>query len=172
MTPSLSVVDASVAVKWILPEPGHKESLRLLEAYESGRTALIAPSLLIAEVCSVLAKRCRRKQLNAAQARSAYRCFEVLSPTLVDFRDHMPSALELSLVHQLAIYDCLYLAGNRTRLRLDHVRSALPRCNVARVSIRPACSNRMTGAAPPSRTRVNINRLLRSHDSLLSRRSP
>ena len=106
----LTVIDASVAVKWVLNEPGRDESLLLLDAYESARVTLIAPSLLYAEVASVLSKRSRRKQLTTEQAREAFRHFEVRTPVLVEIQEHMPSALELSLAHQLALYDCLYLA--------------------------------------------------------------
>ena len=106
----LTVIDSSVAVKWVLNEPGRNESLRLLDAYESARLTLIAPSLLLAEVASVLSKRSWRKQLTKAQAREAFRLFEVRAPLLVDIREHMSSALELSMAHHLALYDCLYLA--------------------------------------------------------------
>ena len=107
---SITVIDSSIAVKWVLEEPGHEQALRLLDAYESAALTLIAPSLLLAEVGSVLSKRCRRKQLTIAQAREAFRLFEVRSPVLIDTQEQMSSALELSLIHQLAIYDCLYLA--------------------------------------------------------------
>lgn len=106
----LAVIDSSVAVKWVLHEPGRDQSLQLLDEYESAAITLIAPSLLLAEVGSVLSKRCRRKQLTIAQAREAFRLFEVRAPVLIDVREQISSALELSLVHHLAIYDCLYLA--------------------------------------------------------------
>ena len=69
------VIDASVAVKWILPEPGHEASLRLLDLYQDEQVDLYAPYLLITEVGSVLWKRVQRGDLNAVAAR---RCFEQL----------------------------------------------------------------------------------------------
>ena len=44
------VVDASVAVKWVLNEPGREPALRLVESQQSSTLSLTAPSLLLAEV--------------------------------------------------------------------------------------------------------------------------
>lgn len=104
------VIDASVAVKWILPESGHEAALRLLDLYQDEEVDLYAPYLLIAEVGSVLWKRVRRGDLTAVAAR---RCFEQLmrdSPILVDSPVVSRSALELANAHRRTMYDCLYLA--------------------------------------------------------------
>lgn len=106
----LTVIDASVAIKWVLHEPGREDSLQLLDAYESSLLTLIAPVLLLIEVGNVLSKRCRRKELTAAQVRDAYRIFQLRVPVLIDVREQMSSAFELSLAHQIPVYDCLYLA--------------------------------------------------------------
>jgi predicted nucleic acid-binding protein len=42
------VVDASVALKWVLDEPGDREARAIIET----REALIAPELIVAEVGS------------------------------------------------------------------------------------------------------------------------
>jgi predicted nucleic acid-binding protein len=47
------VVDASVAVKWFLVEPGDREALALLD----GDEPLIAPELVVAEVVNAVWKR-------------------------------------------------------------------------------------------------------------------
>ena len=109
MVPAV-VIDSSVAVKWILPEAGRQAALDVLDAYEAAKVNLIAPSLLVAEVASVLSKRCRRKLLNQDQAREAFRLFQERCPILTDVSEPAPFALELSLAHGLSLYDCLYLA--------------------------------------------------------------
>jgi predicted nucleic acid-binding protein len=53
------VVDASVAVKWFLPEPYSEEALRLLD----GERELLVPDLLWAEVGNVLWKRWRQGEI-------------------------------------------------------------------------------------------------------------
>ena len=46
MRPAL-VVDASVAVKWLLPEPGREAALELQDRYEDEQLDLLAPYLLV-----------------------------------------------------------------------------------------------------------------------------
>jgi len=104
------VVDASVAVKWILPEEGHSQALQLLELYQNEELDLIAPYLLISEVGNVLWKRVRRQEITPA---SASRCFEQLlldCPILLDSPAVQASSLHLALAHDCTVYDCLYLA--------------------------------------------------------------
>ncbi len=59
--PVKMVIDCSIAVNWILNEPGRAISMRLLERWQAGEIVLIAPDLLLAEFASLLAKRHRRK---------------------------------------------------------------------------------------------------------------
>jgi predicted nucleic acid-binding protein len=56
------VVDASVAVKWYLPEPESDAAGRLLDPEHD----LIAPDLLFAEVGNALWKRWRRGEIGSA----------------------------------------------------------------------------------------------------------
>jgi predicted nucleic acid-binding protein len=104
------VVDASVAIKWVLPEPGREHAVSLLSAFESGTVDLIAPPLIMEEVASALSKRCRRKALTGRQAEQAFRNFETRRPILVEDRKLVPLGLSLSVQHQLSLWDCLYLA--------------------------------------------------------------
>jgi len=104
------VVDASVAVKWILPEAGQAQAMRLQEMYQDEELDLVAPYLLISEVGNVLWKRVRRGELTSP---SAHRCFEQLlrdCPILLDSPAVQASALHLALAHNRTVYDCLYLA--------------------------------------------------------------
>lgn len=50
------VIDASVAIKWVVDEPGTTEALALRR-----KAKLIAPDLLIAECANILWKKARRK---------------------------------------------------------------------------------------------------------------
>ena len=104
------VVDASVAVKWLLPERDQAPALRIQERYQDEELDVVAPHLLIAEVGNVLWKRVRRGDLTAS---AAQRCFEQLlldSPILLDSSAVATSALLLAMAHNHPVYDCLYLA--------------------------------------------------------------
>ena len=56
------VIDASVAIKWVIEEDGTKEALALR------RQALAAPDLLVAECANILRKKVRRKELSEPEA--------------------------------------------------------------------------------------------------------
>lgn len=57
------VVDASVALKWFLIEPGAEEARRLVET----EIMLLAPDLLVAEVCNGAWRAARMGRLTAIQ---------------------------------------------------------------------------------------------------------
>jgi predicted nucleic acid-binding protein len=104
------VVDASVAVKWVVFEQGRESAVDLLTLYEAGAVDLRAPRLIVEEVASALSKLFRRKLLSAAEAEFAYRKFEARKPKLVEDLNLVGAAFALSLRHQISVWDCLYLA--------------------------------------------------------------
>jgi predicted nucleic acid-binding protein len=105
-----TVIDASVVVKWFLPEPSRQAALRLLRHYQEESIKLLAPALVLLEVTNVLCKRVRRGEMSAARADEAYRLLKINAPILVDDQDLMDEALTLAFAIGQAIYDCLYLA--------------------------------------------------------------
>jgi predicted nucleic acid-binding protein len=104
------VLDCSVAAKWVLPEPNRAAALHLFERYASGEISLIAPNLLLAEFASLLTRRCRRKQISAEQAREGFQLMSRCAPRLFDTRPWLFRALDLSLRHQMSLWDCVYVA--------------------------------------------------------------
>jgi len=47
------VLDASVGVKWVKPEAGREEALRLLADHRDGKTRLVVPAVFVHEVVAV-----------------------------------------------------------------------------------------------------------------------
>lgn len=104
------VVDASVVVKWLLPEQDQAAALRIQEMYQEEKLDVVAPHLLVSEVGNVLWKRVRRGDLTV---REAARCFEQLlrdCPILLESPAVSLSSLHLAMAHGQSVYDCLYLA--------------------------------------------------------------
>lgn len=100
------VVDASVALKWFVAEPDSPQA----EALVASGEPLVAPVLVVAEVCNGLWRRWRRGELSAehfdeAAPRIAEQ-FDTLAP--VEALAARAAALARALDHP--IYDCLYLA--------------------------------------------------------------
>lgn len=100
------VVDASVAVKWFVPEIHSGHALRLLRK----RFALQAPELIQAEFGNILRKKCRAGELDGTAAGEILDNFK-RSPLVVQpHRAFMKLAWEIALKHRQTFYDSLYLA--------------------------------------------------------------
>ena len=122
------VIDASIAAKWILPEP---ESDRA-EALRNDEPVLIAPELIVAELGNAVWKRARRQEITAAKAveaiSHAMRMIDRLYP--LEGLAIRATAIAISLNHP--IYDCFYLAlAERERLKIATADDRL--ANLARV---------------------------------------
>ena len=100
------VVDASVAVKWVVPEEGSTAAVALRE-HESH---LIAPSLVIAEICNALWKKALRGEINKHEAISALHLAVSHFAEFVPLDGFRKTALELAIDLRHPIYDCFYLA--------------------------------------------------------------
>lgn len=100
------VVDASVAIKWFLPEPNSADADRLL----SGNFQLLAPDLLAPEVGNILWKRIMRSELTVQKAHVIMRGLESLPVTLRSAGDLAENAMTVACGLKRSFYDSLYLA--------------------------------------------------------------
>ena len=99
------VVDASVAIKWVVPETDTIEALELLS-----RAALVAPDLLPVECANILRKKVTRGEMDADEADLAARLLEGATLEIVPTRHLLRRAVELAVRIGHPAYDCLYLA--------------------------------------------------------------
>lgn len=100
------VVDASVAVKWFLPELHGAAALRLLQ---DGHR-LLAPDLLFPEVGNVLWKRVRRREATAKEAGVALETLTSLPLEVYPSRPLLPVAFDIACAAGRTVYDSVYLA--------------------------------------------------------------
>lgn len=100
------VVDASVAVKWFIVEPGRPEARRLLNREQR----LIAPDLIVAELVNVLSKRLSAGAIEHAQAADAARELPLLLFELSPLASLAGRALAIADELRHPAYDCFYLA--------------------------------------------------------------
>lgn len=103
---SAYVVDASVGVKWFIPE-AHSEAARRLRV---AGTMLHAPELLLLELNSVLCKLVRRGELTTREARALHREVSRVPVRLHADELLLPTAFGIALELQHSLYDCIYLA--------------------------------------------------------------
>lgn len=99
------VLDASVAVKWVVAEDGTRNALALLSA-----GTLCAPDLLIAECANILWKKVRLAQLSAEEALMAAKLIERVDVELYPMRALLEPATRLAIDLDHPAYDCIYLA--------------------------------------------------------------
>lgn len=100
------MIDASVAVKWFVPEIHSVDARRLL--IESN--ALVAPELLLTEVGNILWKKHRAGELEAVEAREILVELRRLPMRIARMAPYIENALALAIKHQRTVYDCIYLA--------------------------------------------------------------
>lgn len=100
------VVDASVATKWFLPETGH----HLARELAAGENILIAPELIVAEVCNTFWKKVMRGEASADQAKEVAIGLPKVFRELASCAVLAPRALEMALELRHPAYDCFYLA--------------------------------------------------------------
>ena len=80
------VIDASVAVKWVVPEPGSGHAEILIDH------GLVAPDLIYAECANVFWKKVRRGELTENEAISAGRLLEQANVDLLSMRNLLEPA--------------------------------------------------------------------------------
>jgi predicted nucleic acid-binding protein len=99
------VVDASVALKWVLDEPGKEAADALLDE------VLVAPALWLVEAANALWRRNRRGELTSAEAAERLAELRNAPVTPLPQEDDLDAALALAAELSHPVYDCLYLAA-------------------------------------------------------------
>ncbi|HWD42031.1 MAG TPA: type II toxin-antitoxin system VapC family toxin [Fimbriimonas sp.] len=99
------VVDATVLVKWYLPEMYSDECLRLLDSGQDLMTADVA----VSQVASTFWKRVRTGELKAGEARRIVANLTRLPIRFVPMSVLAPSAMELSSISTRTFNESLYL---------------------------------------------------------------
>jgi predicted nucleic acid-binding protein len=101
------VVDASVAIKWFVPEPLSDEADRLL----GGGDALFAPDLLLLEFGNTIWKKVRLGGLARGDGDAALAALRNGPVGLVATTPLVERALHLAHKIEHSLHDCVYLAA-------------------------------------------------------------
>lgn len=100
------IVDASVAIKWFLPEIHSDAALHARQ----GQYQLHSPAFMFLELGNVLTKKIRRQELSPTEGDAILNELKHL-PLQRHADDQLfPTAYRLALDTHRSLYDCLYLA--------------------------------------------------------------
>lgn len=104
------VLDASVAVKWVLPEPDTPQALSLRNDLATRTHEFIAPDTFPVEVAHALTRAERRGTIQRQEAILKLADVLATAPLFIHYLAVLTKAVELSSHHRIGVYDCLYLA--------------------------------------------------------------
>jgi predicted nucleic acid-binding protein len=139
------VVDANVAAKWYLPEPGSEAALELM----AGPNPLVAPDLIRLEVLSAITRRVRTREATVDETEK--RCkdwrrhLHAGAVSLVPEHDLLDDAVRLAMDIRHTLQDCLYLALAKrldaTLLTADRPFHERAKASYTRISLLPGCES-------------------------------
>jgi len=102
----MTVVDASVVLKWLLAEPS-EEAEELLETHLNGSDPLVAPELLYYEIGNVLVT---KTKLSAQETSDLFGYFIDLQIEAYSLgADEYKAAVDLARRYKLSVHDAAYL---------------------------------------------------------------
>jgi predicted nucleic acid-binding protein len=99
------LIDASVAIKWVIDEDGTRKALAL-RSY-----LLAAPDLLTAECANILWKKVRRGEISDEEASFAANLLGRADIDLLPMRPLLEPATRIAVALDHPAYDCVYLAA-------------------------------------------------------------
>ena len=102
---SAVVIDASVAIKWVVEEDETEGALAVLRRYE-----LLSPDLVFAEYANILWKKVRLSEITQDEAAEAAYLIRSAGIEVLPVRRLIESALRLAIELDHPAYDCVYLA--------------------------------------------------------------
>jgi predicted nucleic acid-binding protein len=104
------VVDASVAIKWFIPEIHAEAAARIFQI----NLKLVSPELIFAEFGNILWKKVRQKELTFNNASAIFGDFKKLPLESFAIESLTDAAWQIAIEFQCTFYDSLYLALAQT----------------------------------------------------------
>lgn len=104
------VLDASVLIKFYVPEILSEKAEQLLARVERGEDALLAPDLIYPEVGNILWKKQRLKELTRSEVEEITDAIVLLPLEIEVSRPLLQLAVQISMAYGITVYDAVYLS--------------------------------------------------------------
>jgi len=104
------VIDASVLVKFFIPEILSEKAEELNARSIEGDLRLLAPDLIFAEVGNILWKKHRMKELIRSEAEEIVDAIVSLPLEIETSKALLPFAVDLGLAYGITVYDAIYVS--------------------------------------------------------------
>ena len=104
-----AIIDASVAVKWMLREADSDRA----RALAASSTRLLAPEVLVLEVANALRKAVAARLITRTYAEQSLGAVRRIFDPLLRTADLVDEAFGIAMDLKYPIYDCIYLAASR-----------------------------------------------------------
>ena len=104
------VIDASVALKWVLPELYSDKAIRLRDDFQAAIHELLSPDIFSLEVANTLARAERNALIPPGDADLLLAVVHSSSPQLLPHQPILRRALAIATAARHGVYDCVYVA--------------------------------------------------------------
>lgn len=104
------VVDASVVLRWLLPDEKDLGSSEFFGRAKSGKIQILVPEILLYEVLNGIKSALISRRLNKQQADGAVKTFMALEIGWQDQKNDSARVMAIALKYNLSIYDAAYVA--------------------------------------------------------------
>jgi predicted nucleic acid-binding protein len=107
------VIDASVVIKFYVPEILSDKAGEALARVEDGELLLYAPDLVYPETGNILWKKQRRRELTSEEVDEIANAFIALPMIIESSKPIIPLAVSIAMHSGITVYDAMYVAVAR-----------------------------------------------------------
>jgi len=104
------VIDASVLIKFFIPEILSEKAENLNSRVAKGELSLVAPDLIFPEVGNILWKKHLRKELNRSEVTLIVDAIVSMPMEIEASQPLLPTAVDLGLACGITVYDAIYVS--------------------------------------------------------------
>jgi predicted nucleic acid-binding protein len=107
------VIDASVLIKFYVPEILSDKAEELLTRVEHGDVMLLAPDLIYPEVGNILWKKQRMKELSRSEVEEIVDAIVSLPLKIEASKPLLPLVIDIGIAYRITVYDAIYVGMAR-----------------------------------------------------------